>query len=279
MIRQNVSYLRDKYVVVTGAGGGFGTLLTERLLAAGSIVVVTDKTTDLINSPRWSGYHHPRLRGVVAADLASPAGCEQVHREVTRLTPHVDILINNAGIALVGMFAAMPADRWQELLATNLTAPLQLTHHFLPAMIARRSGHIVNICSVAGLLGAPGLAVYSATKAGLRGFGDALRHEVRRHRVAVTTVYPFFARTNILRSPYFGPEAERMVVPQRLINDPAHVADAIIHGISQRKVHVYPDRAAQGIALLLRLLPNSLEILQRSLITPPRRSRNPVQRR
>lgn len=268
-----MKYLRDKYVVVTGAGGGFGTLLSERFLAAGSIVIASDKDATAMDSSSGGVFDHNGLLGIIEANLNSDAGCTRLHRAVEALAPRVDILVNNAGIGVVGMFANQPADRWQELLEINLSSPLRLTHHFLPGMIAQRSGHIVNISSVAGILSAPGLAVYSATKAGLRGFSDALRHEVRRHRIAVTTVYPFFARTNILRSPYFGPPEDRVFPADRLCNDPAQVVDAMMRGISRRRPHVYPDPAARSISMLLRLSPGALSFTSRMLLKPPRRGR------
>lgn len=266
-----MKYLRDKYVVVTGAGGGFGSLLSERFLAAGSYVIASDKDATAVDRSSGSRFDHSRLLGVVEADLDSAAGCAQLHREVTALAPRVDILVNNAGIGVAGMFADQPLERWQQLLEINLTSPLRLTHHFLPGMIAQRSGHIVNISSVAGILSAPGLAVYSATKAGLRGFSDSLRHEVRRHRIAVTTIYPFFARTNILRSPYFGPPEDRVFPPDRLCNDPAAVVDVMMRGISRRQAHVYPDQAARSISLLLRMSPGGMSFFSRMLLKPPRR--------
>ena len=139
---------------------------------------------------------------VVAADLTAPGAPERLAAAAVEVTGRVDVLVNNAGIGWAGDVAAMRPDEVEHLVAVNLTAPLRLTRALLPAMVARRQGHLVMVTSVAGATGVPGEAVYAATKAGLATFADSVRLEVAGSGVRVTTVAPgvidtaFFARRN-----------------------------------------------------------------------------------
>ena len=175
-----------------------------------------------------------------------------------------DILINNAGIAVAGRLDNVPQQSWETLIQLNLLGPMRLANGFLPAMVERGSGHIVNISSVAGWVGARGMSPYCASKFGLRGFGESLSADLDGTGVSVTNVYPCFSQTPILESPQYGYE-ETLVVPPRLISNPAHVVAKMIAGIRRGKLHVFPDRYARLTYYLLRFAPWLLPILDRRL--------------
>jgi len=251
--------LRGQVVLITGAGGGFGQELTRLLLEAGSFLILADVGPELL----WTGlasatarFPQPppgRVLGVISADLSTAAGAEALYQQSRAISPHVDILVNNAGIAQSGPFHLIPPDRWERLMQINLLAPMRLTSLFLPDMVARRSGHIVNIASVAGLVGTPNLAPYCSSKFGLRGFSEALYADVRRHGIDVTAIYPFFARTPILKSEAFGSNV--WALPDWLINDPAQVMADLVEGIRRRKLHVYPGGFSRTIDIIRRIAP------------------------
>jgi short-subunit dehydrogenase len=161
--------------------------------------------------------------------------------------------VNNAGIGIYGRIDQIPPAKWEAVMQVNLLAPMRLAALFLPQMVARRSGHIVNICSAASLVGARGLSVYGASKFGLRGFTEALAEDVGRRGVDVTGIYPFFARTPILDSEQFGGGERRARVPERLIGDPERIMAALVRGIKRRQLHIYPDPMARLIDLLRRV--------------------------
>ncbi|GAB4213572.1 MAG: SDR family oxidoreductase [Roseiflexaceae bacterium] len=251
--------LRGQTVLITGAGGGFGQELTRLLLEAGSLLILADvhaaplKTAVETLIGRLAQPPQGRVLGLLAADLATPEGAEALYRQCRAITPQLDILVNNAGIGMSGSFEGVPRERWERLMQINLLAPMRLTSLFLPDMIVRRSGHIVNISSVAGLVGAPGLAAYCASKFGLRGFSEALYADVRRHGIDVTAIYPFFARTAILQSERFGGADTNL--PSWLIYDPARVMADLVEGIRRRQLHVYPGAIPRAIDLLRRAAP------------------------
>lgn len=260
-----MSLLEGRTVLITGAGGGFGREMIRQFLQAGSYLVLSDcelaPVYAAITSAVASGVSlRGRVLTTVVADLASDSGCESLFQAAT---PHqIDVLVNNAGIALCGHFAEVPLPEWERLMQINLLAPMRLTARFLPGMLERGSGHIVNISSAAGLVGTAGLSTYSAAKFGLRGFGEALADELAPSGVRVSNVYPFFSRTPILDSPRFG-QWNPAALPDRMISNPVHVVAAIIRGIQTNQVHIYPDPISRQIALIQRLGPGMLATLRR----------------
>lgn len=249
--------LTDSVVLITGAAGGFGQSLTRLLLREGCRLILADLSRGAVVAAAEAAAGavpgaHGRIIGFIAADLATPEGAGQLHREALAVSPRVDMLVNNAGIGMSGRIDHIPQAKWERLMQINLLAPMRLTALLLPAMIDRRGGHIVNICSAASLLGAPGLSVYNTSKFGLRGFSESLAHDVRRHGVDVTAIYPFFSRTPILESEQFG-EGRTLKLPDRLITDPDKIMAALVEGIKRRRLHVYPDPMARRIHFLRRL--------------------------
>lgn len=252
--------LHGATALVTGAGGGFGRELIRQLLDQGCQLVLTDRQVPPIYAAaewalgRSGGVHPPgRILAAFAGDLADPAGSAEVFRQASAVGL-VDLLINNAGIGMSGPIEAIPRERWEALMQVNLLAPMRLCSAFLPQMVERRSGHIVNMVSAAGLVGASGLAVYSAAKFGLRGFSEALAADLRPHGVDVTAIYPFFARTPILESERFG-TAPSPRLPGWLLYEPEFVVARLIAGVRQRELHVYPGAIPRAIDLLRRLRP------------------------
>ena len=158
----------------------------------------------------------------------------------------------------------VPREQWETLIRLNLLAPMRLCDAFLPGMIERGSGHIVNISSLAGWVGARGMSSYCASKFGLRGFGESLSADLEGTGVHVTNVYPSFSQTPILDSPQYGYE-HRLRVPAHLVSDPAHVVERIMGGVRRNRLHVFPDKYARLTYYLLRFVPWLLPVLDRRL--------------
>ncbi|RZM77754.1 SDR family NAD(P)-dependent oxidoreductase [Leptolyngbya iicbica] len=251
-----MSQLAAATVLITGAGGGFGQALIPQLLAKGSHLILTDHPAAQLSTqvPKLEAAA-PELPGKVLAcldmDLAHAAGCDQLYAAIQQMELVPDIVINNAGIALVGNMVDMPTDRWRTMMQVNLLTPMQLSSRFAADMMARRQGHIVNISSLAGWIAPPGLTAYGASKYGLRGFSEGLRYELATYDVKVTTVYPFFSRTPLLQSPRFGSLAESdKALPAALTTDPQKIMAKTIRAIERNQAEVFPDQFAwlgQGI--------------------------------
>ena len=168
-----MTQLKDAVVLITGAAGGFGQELTRQLLKAGSRLILTDLEVDILEQQVAGIQQETRTGEVLAclvADLSTSEGCDLLYDQVQALNTPIDILINNAGIAVFGRMDEVPQQQWERLMYVNLLAPMRLSSLFVADMIARRSGHIVNISSAAGWIAIAGLTQYSTSKFGLRGF-------------------------------------------------------------------------------------------------------------
>ena len=252
----------NRTVLITGAGGGFGRQMVRQFRGAGAKLLLTDVSDEALEGAQNDA--GTDLVASVVADLSTSEGCGAVADlcASSGLTP--EILVNNAGIAVAGRLDHVPRDRWETLMQLNLLAPMRLCDLFLPAMIERGSGHIVNVSSIAGWIGSQGLSSYCASKFGLRGFGESLAGELKGTGVYVTNVYPCFSRTPILDSPQYGYE-QRRGVPEYLVSDPADVVARVIKGVRRNQRHVFPDRHARVIHYLTRFAPWLVPLLDRRL--------------
>lgn len=264
-----MTQLNNAVVLLTGAAGGFGQELTRQLLQAGSRLILTDLDEAILWQQAQTIQSTIKTGEVIACfavDLSAQAGSETLYRQVKALGVEVDVLINNAGLGLFGRMDEVPSEKWERLMQVNLLAPMRLSALFAVDMINRRKGHIVNISSLAGWVAQPGLAHYSASKFGLRGFSEGLFNEVKEHNVQVTVVYPFFSRTPILNSEKIGTLAKNhRGVSDQWVTDPAKVMQATIQGVLQNKLHVFPDAMAQVVQRLKRYTPDLLDWISNAL--------------
>ena len=250
-------------VVLTGATGGFGRELTKQLLQAGSQLILSDinrsaldKLTAEINCSTG------KILACIESDLSTREGCGILYQQVKLLNLPIDILINNAGIGLYGRMDEVPNDKWERLMQVNLLAPMRLSTLFVAEMIERRQGHIVNISSLAGWVAPAGMAHYSSSKFGLRGFSMGLWNEVKPYNVKVTAVYPFFSKTPILQSESFGTLAQgRKRSSENIATEPADVTAKTIKAIVRNRLHVFPDRVGRTIYLIQQYFPQLFEIV------------------
>lgn len=266
-LESSVTDINSKTVLVTGACGGFGKHMVRQFRARDCSLVVTDLCNDKLGDLERS---QQDMRGSTAtsfaADLSTETGCSELFTHCQRIGVVPDILVNNAGIAVAGRHDHVPQDRWEPLMTLNLLAPMRLTSLFFPLMIERGGGHIVNISSLAGWVGAPNLSAYVASKYGLRGFGESLAADGAKHNIQVSNVYPSFSRTPILDSDQFG-MGERQLVPDNMISDPAEVIANMIKGIERNRLHIFPDKTALRVHYLKRFVPWAIPFFTRQLNT------------
>ncbi len=257
--------LQGKVVLITGASGGFGQQMTRQFLQADCRVVLSDLDGDklcAVAKEMQREIDNGQVLDCIGADLSSSEGCQALFDEVRANEVCPDILVNNAGIAMAGRMDLIPRDRWEALMEIDLLAPMRLCTLFMPGMIARGSGHIVNISSIAGWTGAAGLAAYNSAKFGLRGFGEGLQEDLREHNIRVSTVYPWFSRTPILQSERYGLD-EGGEVPSAWVTEPEDVVAAIIKGIRRNTHHIFPDKMANRIQRIKRYAPFLLGLLSK----------------
>ena len=177
--------LAGRTVLLTGATGGLGHAVARRLRAAGADLVLTGRRADVLES--LAAETQARA---LAVDLADAAAVQRLASECA----DVDVLVANAGLPGTGQLASFTVEQIDRALAVNLRAPMVLARELAEHMVARRSGHIVFMSSLAGKVGAPRSAVYSATKFGLRGFAQSLRQDLGPSGVGVSAIFPGFVR-------------------------------------------------------------------------------------
>jgi len=253
----------DGTAVVTGAASGIGEALAHGLAARGSRLVLLDRDADRLAAVAAAlGPDTPVWTHVV--DLADADAVATVIGDVRREHPRIRLLVNNAGVALGGRFEQVTLDEFGWLMDINFHAAVRLTHGLLPALKAEPGSHLVAVSSVFGIIAPAGQAAYSASKFALRGFTEALRHELVDDGIGVTCVHPGGIRTRIAESARLGSgvdEAEvtaaRQEFAKMLTIPPERAAERILAGVHRRRGRVLIGWSARLPDALARLLPVS----------------------
>ena len=230
----SLEHLRDKVVVITGAGSGMGRELARQAAQQGASLAVSDwdvdglaQTVDIVKALG------AEVRSDVV-DVSDRAAVAQWAVDVVGQFGRVNLVINNAGVSVTGDFEEMSYDDFDWIVGVNLDGVVNGTKEFLPHLIASGNGALVNISSLFGLISMPGQTAYNATKYAVRGFTEALRAEmlVNRHPVTVTSVHPGGIRTGIVRHgrTTAGQDHARLtsLFEQKLARMPADKAASII---------------------------------------------------
>ena len=193
--------------LVTGASSGIGATTARELARRGALVILAARRTDRLAEQVAAITAAGGQASAIEADVSDLASVERLAHAAEAVYGRVDILINNAGIGWAEEFPVMAPEGVAQMLNTNLTGLILLTRLLLPGMLARHSGAIVCVASVAGNIATD--PVYSATKYGVRGFALSLRRKLRSSGVSVSVVSPGFIRTEMTqhrRSRMPGPE-------------------------------------------------------------------------
>lgn len=190
--------LENKIAVVTGGSKGIGRAIAESLLKAGAAVFICARDKSELKRSLEQLSALGKVDGEVC-DVRSEAQIEMMLAECTRVFGGIDVLINNAGIGIIGKTVEeMSAEEFEQTLQTNLFGVFYACHHAIPLMKKRGGGYIINISSLAGQNAHPKMAAYNASKFGLNGFTEALMQEVRADNIKVTAICPGSVNT------YFG---------------------------------------------------------------------------
>lgn len=197
--------LTDRVALVTGASSGLGQEISEQLIEAGATVYGLARSEDRLQALQDA---HGGAFVPCPADVRDQEAVEAVFEQIKSDAGRLDILVNNAGLGRFGPVDEMPVDDWDVQHDTNLRGLYICTRTAVPIMRAQNEetgfgGHIVNVASIAGLIGNPNISAYNATKFGVRGFSQALMKEVRDAGIRVSCLYPgsieteFFDRAGV----------------------------------------------------------------------------------
>lgn len=221
--------LRGAVVVVTGASSGIGEATARRFGAAGSSVVLAarrlERLEDVAQRIRSDGGEALPVR----CDVTEGGDREALVDAVRKAFGRCDVLVNSAGLPGGGRFLDRTAEQIERVVAVNLLGLMQATRAFLPPMLERGSGHVVNVASMAGRFPMPGAEVYGATKHGVIAFSESLHASTPRRGVSVTAVNPAFVKTEGF------PERRPRILTLPL----ERVADAIVRVVRDDIAPVY----------------------------------------
>jgi short-subunit dehydrogenase len=194
---------RNRLVVITGGSRGLGLVLARQLADEGAALVLCARDDEELAVAGQELRERATFVATYTCDLSAPDEIGKLFAQVRRQIGSVDVLINNAGIINVGPLETMTINDYQQAMAVHFWAPLLCMEHVLPDMRRRGDGRIVNISSIGGQLGVPHLVPYCASKFALNGLSQAMRAELAKNGVYVTTVCPGLMRTGSPRNALF----------------------------------------------------------------------------
>ena len=246
--------LRNARALITGASRGLGRSIAQTFADRGSDVALVARSGGALETlaKELHGKAYP-------TDLTDPAAVEALIDRVEADGP-IDVLVNNAGLDCVRLFADTSAQQVRDLLQVNLAAPMELCRQVMPRMLSRGRGHIVNVSSMGALSVTPGVTLYGATKAGLSQFTSGLHQELRGTPVATTLVQIGAVKTDMIDNLRgFGPtrrvaeRAERWRMLPRDDLEPATVANAIADAVEHERRYVTLPRRIVATAMMTEL--------------------------
>ena len=248
--------------VVTGAASGIGAALARGLAAKGCNLALADRDVAGLAKSAAAA----REKGIKVSehvlDVSDAKAIAAIPEQVLAQHNRINVLINNAGVALGGTFAQTDLADFEWLMNINFYGVVRMTHAFLPYLQREQKAQVVNISSIFGIIAPPGQTAYCASKFGVRGFSESLRHELIDSSVGVTVVHPGGIATNIAenaRNPKGinsdEVERRRKRARQMLTLSPDIAAATIIDGIETRAWRVLIGSDAKKVALIQRLFP------------------------
>ena len=255
--------IRGKKALITGAASGIGRALALALAREGADLYLLDIDAASLAETAREARALGAAVATVVCDLTRSAAADAAVGAVLARWGAVHILVNNAGTAYYGATHDMPAAEWERLLALNLLAPMHLTRALIPTLLAQEEAHVLNVCSIFGLVPMRKGAAYQASKFGLVGFSAALRAEYGRD-FGVTALCPGFVRTALLQNFATGdPGKKRHEIPVWLTTTPENVAAIALRAIRMNKGLVIVTPAARLLWWIGRLSPGLLDWLTR----------------
>jgi short-subunit dehydrogenase len=239
-----------KRVLVTGGAAGIGLAVARKLAARGAEVLLADldegRLAEAVRGLREQGHAARGHR----LDVSDAAAVLRVRDEVHAGGGPIDVLVNNAGVVFGGPFLSVPLEKHLATFAVNTLGLVQVTHAFLPDLVARPAGHLVNVASAAGLSGLPFAATYASSKWSVIGFSESIRQELARlgHRhVRVTTACPAYVSTGLF-------EGARALRTTSLLS-PEGLAEELVRAVEKDRIFLRTPWIVKAIPFLNGVLP------------------------
>jgi 3-oxoacyl-[acyl-carrier protein] reductase len=215
--------LDTQVAVITGAGRGIGAAIARKLASMGATAVLCGRTRAALENTAKAIAQNQGKSEIIPCDLTQLNSVEAAAKQVESALGRIDILVNNAGIGgFGGPLHQLPPNAWDQILNTNLRGVFYMIRAFAPLMMKARSGHIINISSLAGKNALPNGAAYAASKWGLNGLTYSVAEELRGHNIRVSVICPGSVNTEL--SPHAGKDPLKMLQPE----DVAHTVAMLV---------------------------------------------------
>ncbi len=263
--------IRFSCALVTGASAGLGEEFALQIAPrVGKIVLVARREPLLSQLADRLRAEFPQVTvAIFAVDLNLQSEREELVETLTDRGFLPDLLVNNAGLGDYGEFATANWEKLQSMLHVNIEALTHFTHALVPEMIRRSSGAIINVSSLASTLPIPDFAVYAATKAYVTSFSEALRIELRQHRIAVLAVCPGPVRTEFGKVSRRSPDGPSMPSKKSFYVPKQQVVSESLNALDRKAARVYPGLKIAAAAFIITALPTC--VLRFAMSFRPRR--------
>ena len=255
---------KDCVVLITGASSGIGQRLAIDLAGRGAIVIGCGRSRERLEET-LRGVRRASLDStVMVCDVGNRAQVQDMVSKILTQFGKIDVLVNNAGVGMRKPFVETSLDIIDEITRTNYLGMIYCTHAVLPSMIARGGGHIVNISSGAGKIGALNMAAYCGSKFAMNGFSESLYHELEPLGIHVSVICPGPVKTQFNRA--FADQPPKS--PPALAISPEAVSQKVIKAIERRKFEVVTPRWLALICVIKRFMPNLFSAVSHRTFRP-----------
>jgi NAD(P)-dependent dehydrogenase (short-subunit alcohol dehydrogenase family) len=254
--------------VVTGAGGGLGRALCREIVARGGRVVASDVDLDAARATAHS--LGTATAHAVPCDVTKLDQVERLADEAERLLGGIDLVVNNAGVAVGGEVGKIPIADWEWIVAINLWGPIHGCHVFIPRLRRQGHGHVLNVASAAGLVAAPGMAPYNATKSAVVALSETLFGELAGSGIGVSVLCPTFFETRIADTSRLTGEEERLALVRELMAGAKIQADGVariaLDAVARDALYVLPHSDGRWLWRIKRTMPGMFHRLTPRLL-------------
>jgi short-subunit dehydrogenase len=233
---------KDKVVLITGASSGIGKESAIEFAKSGANIVLVSRTKEKLEQVANELKKFNVTILICQCDVSNKDQVKEMSKTVLEKFDSVDILVNNAGFAIYGSVSDLSIDEIESQMETNYFGMIYCIKNFLPSMLDKKSGHIVNVASVAASFGLPGIASYCASKFAMLGFSEGLKHELKNTGVGITVVSPIMVRTNFFEHPSF----EKMPKFSPTSLSSKTVAKAILKAANSSRLEIIVPSVVRG---------------------------------
>jgi short-subunit dehydrogenase len=248
--------LNGKRILLTGATGGIGELIAQKLAKKGAVLCLVGRNAEKLAALQASIHAASGVAHSITADLSQPNMAKNIITEAQQKLGNIDILINNAGVLDFIELQEQSDERIAEIIQTNVTALIQLTKNALPTMQKNNAGHFVLIGSIFGSLGFPHFATYCASKFAVHGFSQSLRRELVNTNIGVTYIAP-----RGIKTPMNDANTQAMWAKNgNKMDEPETVANIVVKAIEAEKQEVFIGQPQTFFAWLNGVAPKMVNI-------------------